>query len=78
MTTLPKSVLSSPSRNESDEDPNFLAVKTRTKFYEIVDTNSKQSEKESHQNRMQSLRKELDYLKETEWKYQPIDKYIGQ
>lgn len=29
--------------------------------------------KELHAKRVQSLRKELDYLKATEWKYQPID-----
>ncbi|KAI4497922.1 hypothetical protein M0802_007038 [Mischocyttarus mexicanus] len=32
--------------------------------------------KELHIKRVQSLRKELEYLKATEWKYQPIDRYI--
>lgn len=30
--------------------------------------------KELHIKRVQSLRKELDYLKDTEWRYQPIDR----
>lgn len=32
--------------------------------------------KELHIKRIQSLRKELDYLKATEWRYQPIDRYV--
>lgn len=34
--------------------------------------------KELHLKRVQSLRKELDYLKATEWRYQPIDRYLDQ
>jgi RNA helicase armi len=29
--------------------------------------------RELHQKRIQNLRKELDYLKATEWKYQSVD-----
>lgn len=32
--------------------------------------------REQHLKRVQSLRKELDYIKATEWRYQPIDRYI--
>ncbi|EFN88652.1 Probable RNA helicase armi [Harpegnathos saltator] len=32
--------------------------------------------KELHAKRVQSLRKELEYLKATEWKYQPIDRTL--
>lgn len=32
--------------------------------------------KDLHTKRVQSLRKELDYLKATEWRYQPIDRYV--
>ncbi|XP_017761862.1 PREDICTED: uncharacterized protein LOC108552005 [Eufriesea mexicana] len=32
--------------------------------------------RELHLKRVQSLRKELDYIKATEWRYQPIDRYI--
>lgn len=28
--------------------------------------------------RMVELRKSLNYIKETEWKYEPIEKLIGQ
>lgn len=38
----------------------------------------KQFLKELHAKRVQSLRKELDYLKATEWRYQPIDRYLDR
>lgn len=38
----------------------------------------KQFLKELHGKRVQSLRKELDYLKATEWRYQPIDRYLDR
>lgn len=33
---------------------------------------------ENHEKRLANMRKELAYLKSTEWKYDPIEKYIGQ
>lgn len=33
---------------------------------------------ENHMRRLQNLRKEVSYLKNTEWKYEPVEKYIGQ
>ncbi|KOC69224.1 putative RNA helicase armi [Habropoda laboriosa] len=34
--------------------------------------------RELHLKRVQSLRKELDYIKATEWRYQPIDRYMDR
>lgn len=73
-SNLPKNVLSS----QSPSDREAVTVKSMLKFHEIIHDNVTQTENELHQNRMKNLRKELDYLKETEWKYQPIEKYIGQ
>lgn len=39
-----------------------------------VQKHQKRASRELHIKRVQSLRKELDYLKATEWKYQPIDR----
>ncbi|XP_055914593.1 uncharacterized protein LOC129947874 isoform X2 [Eupeodes corollae] len=36
------------------------------------------STKENHLKRLQNLRKELNYLKETEWMYDPLEKRAGQ
>lgn len=33
--------------------------------------------RELHLKRVQSLRKELDYIKATEWRYQPIDRSVS-
>lgn len=76
-SSLPKCILFSPAQEERNEDPSLAALKC-TKYYEIIKTNAESSLQELHQNRMKSLRKELDYLKETVWKYEPIEKYIGQ
>lgn len=38
----------------------------------------KRAMEEQHAARMNELRKTLDYIKETEWKYDPIEKHIGQ
>ena len=34
--------------------------------------------RELHLKRVQSLRKELDYIKATEWRYQSIDRYMDR
>lgn len=38
----------------------------------------KQANDEIQTDRMAELRKELAYIKETEWQYEPIEKHIGQ
>lgn len=38
----------------------------------------KQANDEIQTDRMTELRKELTYIKETEWQYEPIEKHIGQ
>lgn len=65
---LPKCILFSPSQEERNEDPSLAALKC-TKYYEIIKTNADSSLQELHLNRIKSLRKELDYLKETAWKH---------
>lgn len=79
MSTLnvPKCILFSPAQEERNDDPSLAALKS-TKNYEIIKTNQDSSMQELHQNRLKSLRKELDHLKETAWKYEPIEMYIGQ
>lgn len=75
-SNIPKSILSSPSQVDKSDDVN--TIRNAAKLNEIVNLNSVVNTQEMHQSRMKGLRKELQYLKETEWKYQPIDKYIGQ
>lgn len=78
-SNLPKAILSPPSSPEEKCEPLSLSSTIKlTRYYEIVRSNATQSLQDIHQNKIKTLRKELDYLKETEWKYDPIEKYIGQ
>lgn len=75
-SNTPKSFFSSPSQIDKSDD--LITIRNSLKLNEIVQHNSSLTAQEMHQNRMKMLRKELQYLKENEWKFQPIDKYIGQ
>lgn len=43
-----------------------------------MEKSAKRVQQENHSNRLQQLRKELNYIKETDWQYDPIEKYLGQ
>lgn len=72
------SIIFTPTNNESADESNKKAVAKNVAIHTLTMINQRQSNSEVHQNRMKELRKELEYLKETEWKYEPIEKYIGQ
>lgn len=80
-TTLPKTVISSPSQSEdqitslNNTSPTILS---RLKFEEAIDKNTTQIDKEAHLKRLKILRKELDYLQNTSWKYASVDNFMGQ
>lgn len=76
-STLPKAVLASPSQEERIEDASLVALRS-SRYFEIVRTNAETSLQDMHQARIKALRKELDFFKESKWKYETIDKYIGQ
>lgn len=76
-SNLSKSILSDPLPPE-DKQESVSVILRLTKYFELVRTNAAQSLDEMHQNRLKILRKEMDHLRETEWKYDPIEKYIGQ
>lgn len=80
---LSKTVLSSPGQSEPQaseisSSPTSSAVFSRLKFEHSVDQSLSQLARDGHSKRLKILRKELDYLQSTAWKYQSIDKYIGQ
>ena len=71
---LPKNALPSPFQAERDT----ASVKMTVKFHELVREGALEAFNEQHQNRMKNLRKEIEYLKETEWKYQPTKEcFVG-
>ena len=47
-------------------------------FDHNVESSLISQKKEEHEKRMSNLRKQLEYISETNWKYPPIDKFIGQ
>ena len=83
-SSLSKTVLSSPGQSESQASEisssptSSSLIISRLKFEHSVDQTLSQMVRDGHNKRMKMLRKELDYLQSTAWKYQSIDKYIGQ
>lgn len=72
---IPKSVFSSPQLEDKDDTS---TLRKAAIMHEILTVCAFTNPQEIHQNRIKMLRKQTDYLKETEWKYEPIDKFIGQ
>lgn len=50
----------------------------RLKFEHSIDYNIASLQIDAHKKRLRKLRKELNYLQETSWKYQNIEKILGQ
>lgn len=46
----------------------------RIKSDNLIQKNQAHVIQELHEKRVQSLKKELEYLKTTEWKYQPVNR----
>lgn len=80
---VPKCIQLSPAKatkNSDSEDKSLesLPAYQNAELLMLVQTSQEEIEQELHQNRMRELRKELQYLEDTAWKYEPIEKYIGQ
>lgn len=63
---------------EKTEDPSKKRIFNHFNFTVYVEASEKRVQQENHLNRLQKLRKELNHIKETDWQYEPIEKYIGQ
>lgn len=68
--TVPKTIVATPPQEERNEDP--FAIRC-SKHFEVVRTNAESGLQEMHQTAIKLLRKELDTIKETNWKYSSID-----
>lgn len=51
---------------------------SRAKYQLQSEIGAVNREKEQHKIRLQSLRKEINHIKATEWLYEPIEKLIGR
>lgn len=47
-------------------------------FDQNVESSLSILKREEHEKRLRDLRKELDYIADTDWKYSPVEKYIGK
>ncbi|KAK4305674.1 hypothetical protein Pmani_022439 [Petrolisthes manimaculis] len=47
-------------------------------FDQNVESSLSALKREEHDKRLRDLRKELDYITDTDWKYSPVEKYIGK
>lgn len=47
-------------------------------FDHNVESSLSSLKKEEHEKRTRDLRKQLDYITDTNWKYPPVEKFIGQ
>lgn len=69
---------SASTSTEKTEDPSKKRIFNHFNFTVYVEASEKRVQQENHLNRLQKLRKELNHIKETDWQYEPIEKYIGQ
>lgn len=64
---------------ETNEDlTNAKQGIVRQKFHLYVELCENSMRLEMHMKRLSNLRKELTYIKNTDWKYDPVEKQIGQ
>lgn len=71
---LPKPVLNSPaqqleSSESSEKSSQMEQLITKLSFPDELEKNHKQITKEEHKKRIQNLRKELDYINATNWRF---------
>lgn len=53
-------------------------IENRLNFEHSIDRTAGQLRLDAHKKRLKKLRKELNYLQDTAWKYQSIEKILGQ
>ncbi|ENN71771.1 hypothetical protein D910_06607 [Dendroctonus ponderosae] len=70
---VPKCVLFTPAHEERSEESSSAVIKN-TKFYEVITTCQEMQVQEQHENRLKDLRSELEYLKQTAWQYEGVEK----
>lgn len=65
---------------EPSKKPESHSEKTFANYKLLIlsECGYKISTTENHLKRLQNLRKELNFLKETEWMYDPLEKRVGQ
>ncbi|KAF6204056.1 hypothetical protein GE061_002396 [Apolygus lucorum] len=78
-------MLTTPTQNEASgsgmssppQIPGAPVRLSRLTFDDVVDRNRSMMLREGHMKRLKNLKKELEYIQETSWKYSPIETFIG-
>lgn len=61
------------------QSPDHMStVMAKLWFDHNVESSLSSLKKEEHEKRTRDLRKQLEYIADTNWKYSPVEKYIGQ
>ncbi|XP_033644509.1 uncharacterized protein LOC117304117 [Asterias rubens] len=74
-----KALFRSPTAVEGNQhdQPDSWKLLNRIQIEHAFEACMKNAQKELHQQRLEDLKKRLDYLAETDWKYTPAQKLIG-
>ncbi|XP_050701565.1 homeobox protein MOX-2-like isoform X2 [Eriocheir sinensis] len=69
----------SPRGRGTPRSPDHMStVMAKLWFDHNVEYSLSSLKKEEHEKRTRDLRKQLEYISDTNWKYSPVEKYIGQ
>ncbi|KAK7024612.1 hypothetical protein SK128_001692 [Halocaridina rubra] len=69
----------SPQSHRTPGSPDHMTtVMAKLWFDHNVESSLASLKKEEHEKRMRDLRKQLDHIADTNWKYSLVEKYIGQ
>ena len=70
--------LSGNSKSTSNNSDQMLTLVAKLWFEHNLESSLSSLEKDEHEKRLKDLRKQIEYISETNWKYSSVDKYIGQ
>ncbi|XP_071540626.1 uncharacterized protein [Panulirus ornatus] len=69
----------SPRGRGTPGSPDHMStVMAKLWFDHNVESSLSSLKKEEHEKRTRDLRKQLEYIADTNWKYSPVEKFIGQ
>lgn len=67
---IPKAIITTPPKADINDDSYSLKC---CRQFEVVTINAESGLQEMHQARIKILRKKLDYIKDTNWKFSSSD-----
>ncbi|KAI5699674.1 uncharacterized protein LOC103516038 isoform X1 [Diaphorina citri] len=65
------------SCKQSSSDFDYENLLVQIEFEQVIEKTLEELQEQAQQRRLKDLRKELDFVKRTEWRYTPIEKLLG-